>query len=90
MSLGCSVEICFLSSCTEEGFLKVFIESTKSLSPEEKGAKLEADEVRRFPSHSCYVDQHTQGTTRRDLLQELVPAICKQRGHKGTIFPATS
>ncbi|XP_074621410.1 ubiquitin carboxyl-terminal hydrolase isozyme L3-like isoform X2 [Acropora palmata] len=28
----------------EDGFLKTFIESTKSLSPEEKGARLEADE----------------------------------------------
>ncbi|KAK2563494.1 Ubiquitin carboxyl-terminal hydrolase isozyme L3 [Acropora cervicornis] len=28
----------------KDGFLKTFIESTKSLSPEEKGARLEADE----------------------------------------------
>ena len=38
-----SVMISFI--LTEEGFLKSFIESTKSLSSEEKGAKLEADEV---------------------------------------------
>ena len=41
-----SVMISFiLHNVTEEGFLKSFIESTKSLSPEEKGAKLEHDEV---------------------------------------------
>ena len=38
----------FFSIHAEEGFLKNFIESTKSLSPEEKGAKLEADEVENF------------------------------------------
>ena len=41
-----SVMISFiLHNVIEEGFLKRFIESTKSLSPEEKGAKLESDEV---------------------------------------------
>jgi len=29
----------------EKGFLKNFIDATKSLSPDEKGQKLEADEV---------------------------------------------
>ena len=40
----CNVSF-ILHNVTEEGFLKSFIESTKSLSPEEKGAKLEIDEV---------------------------------------------
>ena len=41
-----SVMISFIRhNVTEEGFLKSFIESTKSLSPAEKGAKLEHDEV---------------------------------------------
>ena len=31
--------------CLDEGFLKSFIESTEGLTPEEKAAKLETDEV---------------------------------------------
>ena len=46
---------------TDEGFLKKFIDSTKSLSPDEKGERLESDEVWDFLSlvkgnhfgHSC-------------------------------------
>ena len=37
----------FHSAYTDEGFLKNFIDSTKSLSPDEKGQKLEVDEVNR-------------------------------------------
>ena len=35
---------------TDEGFLKKFIDSTKSLSPDEKGERLESDEVWDFLS----------------------------------------
>ena len=34
--------------CLDEGFLKSFIESTEGLTPEEKAAKLETDEVSNF------------------------------------------
>ena len=39
------LDIKFHSVHTGEGFLKNFIDATKSLSPDEKGKKLEDDEV---------------------------------------------
>ena len=38
-------EVCLFVYTDDKGFLKNFIDSTQSLSPEEKGEKLENDEV---------------------------------------------
>ena len=56
----CSVYIkrVFFSVHTEDGFLKTFIESTKSLSPDERGAKLESDEVKEFSKQMYFLTLH--------------------------------
>ena len=56
----CSVHIkrVFCSVPTEDGFLKTFIESTKSLSPDERGAKLESDEVKEFSKLMYFLTLH--------------------------------
>lgn len=44
----------------EDGFLKNFMESTKSLSPQEKGAKLEADENISEAHEACAQEGQTE------------------------------
>ncbi|XP_073252388.1 ubiquitin carboxyl-terminal hydrolase isozyme L3-like isoform X2 [Porites lutea] len=64
----------------EEGFLKRFIESTKSLSPEEKGAKLESDENISEAHEACAQEGQTETPSAEDHVDLHFVAIVHKDG----------
>ncbi|XP_028405583.1 ubiquitin carboxyl-terminal hydrolase isozyme L3-like [Dendronephthya gigantea] len=65
----------------DEGFLKTFIESTKSLTPEEKAAKLESDESM-IEAHDNFAQEgQTEAPSRDEHVNLHFVALVEKDGH---------